>query len=458
MDGSTEEETPRHRAALERRFSTDSLRLFLSNWRGSVGGLAVITLAVIYEGHGHIQAGALAAWGALLCLNTLAQAGICATLERDGEAHFERAMDRWTGWLVINIGLNGVLWGSIPLLLTQLPHDGSASSSLVIGSALLNAMLLYCINSTPGLRSMHLAAAGPIAVLGMAGLETTSLPPFYGIGYLLLIGLVIFYGIRLSDLAKEGAFSRYRSEVLADRLVREQAKVIRLERERTLLEERERLTHEMHDGLGSALVTSLAAIEQGDMRHDSVSGMLRECVDELRTVIDSLEPVDGDVLSILATIRHRMEPRIQAAGIHLDWQINDLPALAWLGPGDALHVMRIVQEALTNVVKHARATGIVMTTRHRSGEIEICLADNGVGFAGEGRAGGRGISIMRKRAVALGGRLALEPNRPAGSRVLLFLPIAAPSNERRSGPAASSRAWAPKVHGQQMLPADAPPA
>ena len=134
------------------------------------------------------------------------------------------------------------------------------------------------------------------------------------------------------------------------------ARLLELERAQTLTAERHRLMHDMHDGLGSALTTSLAMLEQGNVDGAELKSLLLDSVDDLRAVIDSLEPLDGDLTSVLATLRFRLGKRLELAGIGLEWDMQDLPALGWLGPPQALQLMRIVQEVLTNVLKHARAT------------------------------------------------------------------------------------------------------
>ncbi len=69
----------------------------------------------------------------------------------------------------------------------------------------------------------------------------------------------------------------------------------------------------MHDGLGSSLLSAMVAVEQGSMPQDQVVTVLRECVDDLRLVIDSLEPVGHDIVSLLATMRYRLGKRLRSA-------------------------------------------------------------------------------------------------------------------------------------------------
>lgn len=196
-----------------------------------------------------------------------------------------------------------------------------------------------------------------------------------------------------------------------------------LERERAQAEERQRLLREMHDGLGSSLMSSLALVEQGRMDIASVSQVLRECVDDLKLTMDSMEPIEGDLATLLATLRYRLGRRLEGAGLALRWEVGDLPALPWLDAAAALQVLRILQEALANVVKHAQATSITVSTVLEDGRVKVCVDDDGRGLpaASAAGAGGRGLRNMRRRAEEIGAQLAIEPRQP-GTRVALLLP------------------------------------
>jgi signal transduction histidine kinase len=176
-----------------------------------------------------------------------------------------------------------------------------------------------------------------------------------------------------------------------------------IERERTLHDERQRLMQDMHDGLGSSLTSALRLVEHGHVGEHEIAQVLKECIDDLKLTIDSLEPVDTDVLLLLATLRYRLAPRLEKAGIRLHWSALPLPPLAWLTPRHALHILRIIQEAFTNVVKHAQATEITLRTASDADRLSISLQDNGsVPIQPEQAAGGRGLDNMRRRAQALG--------------------------------------------------------
>ncbi len=195
------------------------------------------------------------------------------------------------------------------------------------------------------------------------------------------------------------------------------------ERQQALLLERQRIMADMHDGLGSSLLSALVAMEQGSMSHDQCVEVLRECVDDLRLVIDSLEPVGHDLVSLLATMRYRLGKRLQIGGLKLDWDVQDLPPLAWLEPPDALHVLRLMQEALNNVLKHARASRVRLVTRHHGSCVEIRVEDDGAGFDLQAIQHGRGLKSQIKRAQQLGGKLRVDSSPGHGTRLSLRLPV-----------------------------------
>lgn len=195
-----------------------------------------------------------------------------------------------------------------------------------------------------------------------------------------------------------------------------------MERQRAIAEERERLMSEMHDGLGSQLVASLHLIEHCGAARDEIADALRECLESLRLTIDSLEPIDEDLLSVLANLRYRVESRLCKRGISLVWRVGDIPKMPTLTPQNALHILRILQEALTNIVKHARARTITVRTGSTEEQVVIEVTDDGCGF-GDLREG-RGIGNMRRRAHALDGDLDLSST-PSGTTVRLRIPRAA---------------------------------
>lgn len=196
-----------------------------------------------------------------------------------------------------------------------------------------------------------------------------------------------------------------------------------VEREQALLIERQRLMRDMHDGLGSTLMSSLVLAEQGKLQQDALAALLRECVDDLRLVIESLEPIEHDLVTLLASLRHRLGRRLEAAGLAMRWEVDDLPPLAWLNPPDALQVLRIVQEVLTNVLKHAQAHTVRIATRCDGENVQVLIEDDGCGFDPALANHGRGLRHLVQRAARLGGRLTIDSAPGRGTHTRLDLPL-----------------------------------
>jgi signal transduction histidine kinase len=399
----------------EQRAREDSVQLFLCHWRGALISLAVVTVAVIVTGREHVPQETWVVWGTCVSANTLCQAAVCRAMER--ARTLGEAVRRWLPWLLTSVAINGVLWGLVPVLVS------AASTPVLVFACLFNAMLLFCIANAPGTPAMLLTATLPIGVLGAVAVLRHGAVVYAGVGYAALIALIAFYGLRLQAALRAGMMERYAAEALALDLRLHQQRLVAVEHERTLLLERQRLTRDMHDGLGSALIASLTAVERGEVRPEQLAAMLRDCVDDLRTVIDSLEPIDHDLVALLATLRLRLERRLDAAGVRLEWQMADLPALPWLGPPEALHVIRIVQEVLANVIKHAAARHLRIQVRTLGHHVEVCIVDDGSGFDLATAKPGRGLEFLRQRAAALGATIEIDTRLGQGTSVRLQLPV-----------------------------------
>jgi signal transduction histidine kinase len=198
-----------------------------------------------------------------------------------------------------------------------------------------------------------------------------------------------------------------------------------IEQRQLLSDERQRLMQDMHDGLGSTLISAIRSVEQGRMRDTEVSQLLKDCMDDLKLAIDSMEPVEADLLLLLATLRFRLEPRMEGANVALIWDVKELPALDWLDPSSALNILRIVQECVANTLRHTRATVIRVATAAESAGVQVIIEDNGQGFdvaTALWRGRGRGLQNQQRRAQAIDGRVDWISGE-TGTRFTLWLPL-----------------------------------
>jgi len=194
--------------------------------------------------------------------------------------------------------------------------------------------------------------------------------------------------------------------------------------------ERRRITRDMHDGLGSQLVQTLNLVRLGGQSLDlpAVERMLHDALEDLRLTLDSLEPMEGDLPTILGTLRLRLSPALLAAGIELDWQVQDVPAVAGLEAQGVMHLFRCLQEVFANVVKHAGAARVSVHTWSDAGQVCLSITDDGIGFDAamqqQPACTGRGIRNIRLRVAELGGEVAFDCT-GSGTRVLFRLPARA---------------------------------
>jgi signal transduction histidine kinase len=199
------------------------------------------------------------------------------------------------------------------------------------------------------------------------------------------------------------------------------------ERVKASAQERQRIMQDMHDGLGSQLLSSLMLVERGALTNEQVAQILRESIDDMRLAIDALAAENSDLLSALGNMRYRMEPRLRAAGMELQWDARGLPEEVDIDPDAVLPVLRIVQEALTNAMKHSRARAVRVTLgvddRGDSQLLTIRVTDNGRGMAAGAGGSGRGMLNMRNRAGKIGATLKFETVPGAGTMILLRLPL-----------------------------------
>lgn len=197
-----------------------------------------------------------------------------------------------------------------------------------------------------------------------------------------------------------------------------------LQRDQAAAEERQRIVRDMHDGLGGYLTTTLRMAESGEARAGDMAAQLRECLDQLKLTVDSLQPVNGDLTAVIANLRYRLGPRLEKAGLKFDWQVGDLPRLDYLTPQDVLQIQRIAQEAFVNVLRRATAdTVTVLTGVAPSGEsLFVEIRDNGRDDGNARMPEALATDGMRHRAAAIGGDIDCSID-SGGYAVRLTLPL-----------------------------------
>ncbi len=350
---------------------------------------------------------------------------------------FFRLKLKWLERSVIALGL--VL--TAPLVLYLIQHDIYALyryyAFIWVPFILLCSLVVFVQYTYASWRYWSVESIG-LYVVGIMGLVfgirdylfdfTTWIPgtTFYiryvGITHIAFINLVIVYRyVRSSrDLVTLNNDLEQRVQQKARELEAGYEQRRLFERERTLSQERDRLMRDMHDGLGGQLIQALAMSEKDNSDTELKESLERALVD-LRLIVDSIAPANNDLISLLASFRHRSKRVWERSGVRLHWDMGDIPATS-LWPEQTLNLLRILQEASTNALRHGDARNIAISTRLVDDRIRIEIVDDGKGFDPESVEKGFGLGNMRRRADDAGLNLGIESS-DAGTRVAIELPV-----------------------------------
>ena len=193
--------------------------------------------------------------------------------------------------------------------------------------------------------------------------------------------------------------------------------------------ERQRILGDMHDGVGSQLIGLMIQVRAKKIDDDRLLASLGACLDDLKLIVDSLDPGDGSADVALAELRARVGPRFEAAGIDLLWK-QDCPGLD-LPAERLLQLLRALQEMTSNALRHSGAGRVEVSLATRRDDPETCVIevrDDGIGFDFGQRRSGRGLASLHQRARRLGGSVSFDDARP-GTIARMEIPLRVPSTE-----------------------------
>jgi signal transduction histidine kinase len=192
--------------------------------------------------------------------------------------------------------------------------------------------------------------------------------------------------------------------------------------------ERRRLARELHDETGQALTSVLLGLKAAESAEDvpAALGKLRELVvatlQDVRRLAVELRPKALDDFGLVAALERLVETFRAATGISVEFE-SQLGAPR-LPPEVETTLYRIVQEALTNVARHAGASRVSVLLVRRPGSVSALVEDDGHGFGPDAETGGGiGLSGMRERLALVEGRLTIESGRATGTSLVAEVPL-----------------------------------
>ncbi len=213
---------------------------------------------------------------------------------------------------------------------------------------------------------------------------------------------------------------------LSDRVARDSLRAVVAAQEL----ERRRLARELHDETGQALTSILLGLKamedaKTDEQVRAAGGALRELVvhtlQDVRQLAVELRPKALDDFGLIAALERLVETWAEQTQIIVELEAR-LSGRLQTEVETALY--RIVQEALTNIVKHARASHVSIVLSERGKAVSVVIEDDGIGFVLEGaREDGLGLVGMRERVGLVGGRLRVESRSGAGTTLFVEVPL-----------------------------------
>ncbi|MFO1494046.1 MAG: histidine kinase [Lysobacterales bacterium] len=246
-----------------------------------------------------------------------------------------------------------------------------------------------------------------------------------------LLGLSMVFA-----LAREAAQAR-RTVLRANDLLAAELKVREAQLEQSYAErnemlrvaaiqdERQRIVRDMHDGIGGQLVGLKMQVHARQLDAAALESALDDSIHDLRLIVDSLDTAEDGLGMALIAFERRIRSQVQAAGLRFesDQQMRGAPDR--LGARATLNVLRTLQEAVTNVLRHAQASSLRLECHWEPapGQLRLAVIDDGRGIAADAMRG-KGQAHMQQRARAVGGELRID-SRPGRTAVTLTVPLPA---------------------------------
>ncbi|GKQ41924.1 two-component sensor histidine kinase [Streptomyces sp. A012304] len=223
----------------------------------------------------------------------------------------------------------------------------------------------------------------------------------------------------------------HKRQRLLDELTATQAERAAAERQAGTLAERQRLAREVHDTLtqGFASISMLLDAARDDLppgspaarRVEQAMRTARDNLVESRRLVQALRPAPLERTHLAEAVRELTARLTEETGIEAYTVVTGQPvALTASIEGELL---RVVQEALTNAWRHARAASVSVTLSYLGDALAIDIQDDGTGFAPAARQAGIGLTTMRERIAALNGTFALESAAGEGTTVAVTVPL-----------------------------------
>ena len=242
-----------------------------------------------------------------------------------------------------------------------------------------------------------------ISLLNSQNENKTQLLVFGAIGLIILFGGILFYRSFLNAKKREHAQQQFSHQLI-----------------KTQEKERTRIAKELHDGLGQ-LVT-LIKMKAQNKDQIEISGLAQNAIEEVRSISRDLYPVILSRLGLTNSIEKLLMDLDEETDMFVSVVIDDVNTS--FNEIESLNFYRFIQESINNVLKHAKASTLIVNILKQSDGIKILIKDNGQGFdVGEmSKQNSMGLKTMTERVCMLKGRFAIKIIKAKGTSILVQIP------------------------------------
>ena len=195
--------------------------------------------------------------------------------------------------------------------------------------------------------------------------------------------------------------------------------------------ERERLSRELHDGIGQSFIAIKLKLEQlfdggpgeNEKSLEEIEKAFDDAIDEIRRMSNNLSPSVLKAFGLENAIRNLCNSVQEYARCSIDLEYDFDREI--INKKTEIYLYRIVQEAMNNIRKHSSASHVEIKIFELSGKFNMLISDNGIGFDPEGESSGRGAGLfnMKQRAEILGGSAVIESGENNGVKILVQVPL-----------------------------------
>ena len=215
--------------------------------------------------------------------------------------------------------------------------------------------------------------------------------------------------------------------------VKFQRKLAELKTKERILKERERISRDLHDSVGSQPTYMIGSLDNLAYKSESVldSENMNELSDfacgTMQQLREAIWVINKDVIS-LYDFRLKLEDHCAKMLVNsaIEWQVSLFGNVNYeIEPGTALHIFRICQESIHNTVKHAQAKKMdIVIKANAENSVELVIKDDGVGFdISERKMGHYGLDNINERVQEMGGKIAWKSERNKGTEISILLKV-----------------------------------